>query len=59
VLVIPRRVVKRFLDLTKDEIDDLFLSSQQICGKLQEYFRATAVSLAIQVGCYYIEFNKS
>lgn len=50
VLIIPRRVVKRFSDLKSEEINDLFLSSQHICSKLQAFYNASAMSYAIQDG---------
>ncbi|EDO32029.1 predicted protein [Nematostella vectensis] len=50
VLVSPVRVVKRFVDLTQDEVSDLFISSQRIAGVVEREFGATSLTISIQDG---------
>lgn len=50
VLVAPRRVVKRFADLSAEEVTDLWVAAQR-CGQLVERIHgAEALTLAIQDG---------
>ncbi|KAK4056277.1 Dinucleoside triphosphate hydrolase [Microbotryomycetes sp. JL221] len=50
VLVIPKRVVPRFRDLTPQEVTDLFASTHQIAAVLEKEYKAHALNLAIQDG---------
>jgi bis(5'-adenosyl)-triphosphatase len=49
-LVIPKRVVKRFPDLTPEEVTDLWLSAQKIAPALEKFYNCTATTYAIQDG---------
>ena len=50
VLVAPLRIVKRFCELTEDEVADLFLSTQKISGVIEQEFKASSLTVAIQDG---------
>ncbi|KAJ3333215.1 hypothetical protein HDU76_010536 [Blyttiomyces sp. JEL0837] len=50
VLVIPRRVVKRFEELTKDEISDMFLSAQKIGNVVEKVYGASGLTFTVQDG---------
>jgi diadenosine tetraphosphate (Ap4A) HIT family hydrolase len=50
VLVIPRRVVARFQDLTGEEVADLWCTAHALGPKLQTHFGADALTFAIQDG---------
>ncbi|KAM7259155.1 hypothetical protein ACFE04_014896 [Oxalis oulophora] len=50
VLVCPRRHVKRFTDLTAEEVSDLWIAAQKVGSKLECYHKATSLSLTIQDG---------
>jgi bis(5'-adenosyl)-triphosphatase len=50
VLVSPFRIVKRFADLTEDEVSDLFVSSQKISHVVERAFNATSLTITIQDG---------
>nr|GEZ41792.1 bifunctional bis(5'-adenosyl)-triphosphatase/adenylylsulfatase FHIT [Tanacetum cinerariifolium] len=50
VLVCPRREVKRFVDLTPEETSDLWISAQKIGKLLENYHKASSLTLAIQDG---------
>ncbi|PWA58948.1 Histidine triad, conserved site-containing protein [Artemisia annua] len=50
VLVCPRREVKRFVDLTPEETSDLWISAQKIGKQLENYHKASSLTLAIQDG---------
>lgn len=50
VLVSPVRVVKRFCDLTEEEVADLFTSAQKVARVLEKAYDATSLSIAIQDG---------
>ncbi|XP_074307721.1 bifunctional bis(5'-adenosyl)-triphosphatase/adenylylsulfatase FHIT [Silene latifolia] len=50
VLVCPRREVKRFADLTVDETSDLWLTAQKVGSQLENYHKASSLTLAIQDG---------
>lgn len=49
MLVCPRREVKRFVDLTADEISDLWLSAQKVGSQLEHYHKASSLTFTIQV----------
>lgn len=50
VLVCPKRLVKRFVDLTAEEATDLWLSAQKIGSKLESHFKASSLTFTIQDG---------
>lgn len=50
VLVIPQRVVPRFKDLTPEEVQDLFLSTQEVGKVIESQYEAAALNIAIQDG---------
>ncbi|KAF3334861.1 Bis(5'-adenosyl)-triphosphatase [Carex littledalei] len=50
VLIIPRREVKRFPDLTDDEICDLWTTARLVGSRLEKYHNATSLTLNIQDG---------
>ncbi|KNE65938.1 hypothetical protein AMAG_10226 [Allomyces macrogynus ATCC 38327] len=50
VLVVPRRVVQRFTDLTPDEVTDLWMASQAIGRVVEREFRGESLTFAIQDG---------
>ena len=50
VLVSPVRVVKRFCELTEEEVADLFTSTQKIARVIEKAYDATSLSIAIQDG---------
>ncbi|XP_078168646.1 bifunctional bis(5'-adenosyl)-triphosphatase/adenylylsulfatase FHIT-like [Carex rostrata] len=50
VLIIPRREVKRFPDLTDDEICDLWITARLVGSCLEKYHNATSLTLNIQDG---------
>lgn len=50
VLICPRREVKRFADLTADEISDLWLTAQKVGSRLECHHKASSVTFTIQDG---------
>ncbi|XP_073389450.1 bifunctional bis(5'-adenosyl)-triphosphatase/adenylylsulfatase FHIT isoform X2 [Physcomitrium patens] len=50
VLVSPKRVVHRFLDLTPEETSDLWLTAQRVGQKIEPFFEASSLTFAIQDG---------
>ncbi|KAF9582906.1 hypothetical protein BGW38_010602 [Lunasporangiospora selenospora] len=48
VLVISRRNVPRFLDLTPEEVSDMFQSAQRIGKVIEKEYGATSLTLACQ-----------
>ena len=50
VLVSPRRVVPRFNDLSTAELQDLFLTVQQVSRMVERVFAASSLNIAIQDG---------
>jgi bis(5'-adenosyl)-triphosphatase len=50
VLVCPKRLVKRFADLTAEETTDLWLSAQKVGSKLESHLKASSLTLTIQDG---------
>ncbi|KAJ1512778.1 hypothetical protein HMI55_006107 [Coelomomyces lativittatus] len=48
VLVLPRRVIGRFSELSSEEVSDLWLSAQSIGQVIQKVFNATSLTFAIQ-----------
>ena len=49
VLVCPRREVKRFADLSSDEISDLWVTTKEVGARLEQYHKASSLTFAIQV----------
>jgi bis(5'-adenosyl)-triphosphatase len=41
--------VKRFIDLTPDETSDLWITAQKVGAKLEQFHKASSLTLAIQV----------
>jgi len=52
VLVSPIRCVERFSQLNPEEINDLFLSTQLVARKIEEFYQAKSLSIAVQDGEY-------
>lgn len=50
VLVCPMRVVKRFADLTVDEVSSLFLSAQRIGKVVEKAYNAESLTISVQDG---------
>ncbi|XP_031405618.1 bifunctional bis(5'-adenosyl)-triphosphatase/adenylylsulfatase FHIT isoform X2 [Punica granatum] len=50
VLVCPRREVKRFVDLTAEETNDLWLAAKKIGGQLEIFHKASSLTFTIQDG---------
>lgn len=50
VLISPKRIVPRFVDLTKEEVVDLWSLAQRVGPTLEEYLCADSLTLAIQDG---------
>ena len=50
VLVSPKRVVRRFAELTKEEVSDLWLLAQRVGAVIEPHFGAGSLTLAIQAG---------
>ncbi|KAL3653193.1 hypothetical protein CASFOL_002874 [Castilleja foliolosa] len=48
--LVPVREVKRFVDLTSDEVSDLWLSAQKVGSQLESYHKASSLTFAIQDG---------
>lgn len=49
VLIIPKREVKRVVDLTADETSDLWLMAQKVGKQLESYHKASSLTFTIQV----------
>ncbi|CAO3696921.1 unnamed protein product [Umbelopsis ramanniana] len=50
VLVIPRRVIPRFAEMTSDEATDMILSAQTIGKVIEKEFDASSLTMAMQDG---------
>ncbi|XP_066528713.1 bis(5'-adenosyl)-triphosphatase [Hoplias malabaricus] len=50
VLVCPLRPVERFRDLRPDEVADLFCTTQRVASVVEQYFKASSLTIAIQDG---------
>ncbi|XP_042439214.1 bifunctional bis(5'-adenosyl)-triphosphatase/adenylylsulfatase FHIT-like [Zingiber officinale] len=50
VLICPKREVKRFVDLTADEVCDLWLTAKEVGGHLEDYHKASSLTFTIQDG---------
>ena len=49
VLVIPRRLVPRFTELSPEEVSDLWLAAQRIGSMIEKEYKAESLTLTIQV----------
>lgn len=49
VLVCPKRIVKRFADLTAEEVSDIWLTAHKVAGKLEHHYKGTSLTFTIQV----------
>jgi hypothetical protein len=49
VLISPKRVVKRFAELTSDEVADMWGLAQLVGKTLEPHYKASSLTLAIQV----------
>lgn len=49
MLVAPKRLVERFVGLTQEEVTDLFVSAQKVCMAIEQEYKASSCTLAIQV----------
>ncbi len=49
VLVIPRRLVPRFTELSPEEVSDLWLAAQRIGAVIEKEYNAESLTLTIQV----------
>ncbi|XP_052135393.1 bifunctional bis(5'-adenosyl)-triphosphatase/adenylylsulfatase FHIT-like [Oryza glaberrima] len=50
VLVCPKREVKRFADLSSNEISDLWVTAKEVGIRLEQYHKASSLTFAIQDG---------
>mmetsp|Transcript_14525 Transcript_14525/g.16117 ORF Transcript_14525/g.16117 Transcript_14525/m.16117 type:complete len:155 (-) Transcript_14525:52-516(-) len=50
VLLIPKRKVKRYRDLTVSEISDLFHSAQIVGNAMEQHFKGTSLTITVQDG---------
>ncbi|CAN6463755.1 unnamed protein product [Victoria cruziana] len=50
VLVAPKRLAKRFVDLTAEETADLWVAARHIGSKVESYFGASSLTFALQDG---------
>jgi bis(5'-adenosyl)-triphosphatase len=50
VLVVPARVVRRFADLTGEEVADLFHSVQAVGRVVEAVYQGTSLSIVVQDG---------
>ncbi len=49
MLVITKRIVHRFQDLTQEEVQDLFLSTQKIGNVIEKHYQGESLTITIQV----------
>ncbi|KAF3792901.1 Bis(5'-adenosyl)-triphosphatase [Nymphaea thermarum] len=50
VLVCPKRIVKRFKDLTPEEVSDIWLTAHKVADKLELHYKGTSLTFTIQDG---------
>ena len=50
MLVSPKRIVKRFADMTSEEVKDLFITAHQIVPAIEQHYNGTSTNIAIQDG---------
>jgi bis(5'-adenosyl)-triphosphatase len=48
--VCPKREVKRFADLSSNEISDLWVTAKEVGIRLEQYHKASSLTFAIQDG---------
>ena len=51
VLISPRRVVKRFSELSQEEVCDLWQLAQRVGSAIEPHYKASSLTMAIQVCC--------
>ena len=49
ILISTRRVVARFVDLSPEEVSDLFLCAHRVAPVIQREYRGTSLTIAVQV----------
>ena len=49
VLISPRRVVKRFSELSQEEVCDLWQLAQRVGSAIEPHYKASSLTMAIQV----------
>lgn len=54
MLVCPKREVKRFPDLTVDEISDLWVTARNVGAQIERHHKASSLTFAIQVSLWFI-----
>lgn len=52
VLVCPKRIVPRFLDLTDEEVTDVWTTAKQVGAKIEPHYGASSLTFGIQDGVY-------
>ena len=50
VLLLPKRKVERFRDLTAEELSDLFLAVQRVSNVIEDVHKASSLTMAVQDG---------
>ena len=50
ILICPKREVKRYHDLTDNEISEMFISARKIGSTLEKHFNRTALTFGLQDG---------
>jgi bis(5'-adenosyl)-triphosphatase len=55
VLLIPRRVVNRFTDLSKEEVEDLFLNAQTVGQVVEKEFGGESLTVTVQVSFEFLD----
>eukprot|EP00798_Chlamydomonas_sp_ICE-L_P019759 gene19759-26453_t len=50
VLVSPKKVIKRFSEMSKEEVCDLWCLAHRVGAKLEPHFKASSLTMAIQDG---------
>lgn len=50
MLVVPQRVVRRFAELSAEEVSDLYLSAQAVGRVVERVYGATSLTVSMQDG---------
>jgi bis(5'-adenosyl)-triphosphatase len=50
VLVVSKRLAKRFNDLTPEEATDMILTTQKISSVIEKHYQASSITFAMQDG---------
>jgi bis(5'-adenosyl)-triphosphatase len=50
VLIIPKRVEPRIMNLSTEEYSDLFLTTRVVVPKLEQFYYSEAMNIAVQDG---------